>query len=51
MIVCLGTAISLFLSRHTRISPMDILRRLNVPSFAVMNLPDRDLLDIMTDIT
>ena len=51
MIVCLGTAISLFLSRHTRISPMDISRRLNLPSFAVMNLPDRDLLDIVTDIT
>lgn len=51
MIVCHGTVISLFLSRHTRISPMDILRRLNLPSFAVMNLPDRDLLDIVTDIT
>jgi len=26
-------------------------RRLNLLSFAVMNLPDRDLLDIVTDIT
>jgi hypothetical protein len=30
---------------------MDIWRRLILPSFAVMNLPDRDLLDIVTDIT
>ena len=49
--VCHGTVISLFLSRQTGISPMDIWRRLNLPSFAVMNLPDRDLLDIVTDIT
>ncbi len=41
--VCHGTVISLFLSRHTGISPMDIWRRLN--------LPERDLLDIVTDIT
>ena len=51
MIVCHGTVISLFLSRQTGISPMDIWRRLNLPSFAAMNLPERDLLDIVTDIT
>ncbi|MCH7801869.1 MAG: histidine phosphatase family protein [Chloroflexi bacterium] len=51
IVVCHGTVISLFLARHTGIDPMDIWPRLSLPSFAILKIPEYDLLDIVTDIT
>ncbi len=51
IVVCHGTVISLFLSRHTGTEPMDVWRRLTLPSFVVLKTPEFDLLDIVTNIT
>ena len=51
LVICHGTVISLFLSRHTGTEPMDVWRRLTLPSFVVLKTPEFDLLDIVTNIT
>jgi broad specificity phosphatase PhoE len=51
IVVCHGTVISLLLSRYSGTEPMDVWRRLTLPSFVVLKTPEFDLLDIVTNIT
>lgn len=51
IVICHGTVISLFLAHHNGVDPMEVWLRLGLPSFAILKLPEFDLLDIVTDIT
>lgn len=50
VIVAHGTVISLYVARHAGIAPYPFWRRLGLPSFAVLALPDRALLETVERI-
>ena len=49
-VVSHGTVISLLVARRTGLDPMEIWRGLTNPCYLVLELPDFDLLDIVSDI-
>ncbi|HSR29857.1 MAG TPA: histidine phosphatase family protein [Anaerolineae bacterium] len=50
-IVCHGTVISLFIARANHLDPFPFWKRLGLPAFAVLSLPDLDLLEVMAGPT
>ena len=44
VIVAHGTVISLFVAEHTGVRPFELWKRLGLPSFVVLSLPELDLL-------
>ena len=47
VIVAHGTVISLYVAQHTGVEPLPLWRRLGLPSFVVLSLPDLDILDVI----
>jgi len=46
-IVTHGTVLALFLARHTDRNPFDLWRQMQLPSYAILALPDLNLLDLI----
>jgi 2,3-bisphosphoglycerate-dependent phosphoglycerate mutase len=47
-IVSHGTVMTLFISRANHLDPLPFWKRLDLPAFAVLSLPDLDLLEVVT---
>ena len=47
VVVAHGTIISLYVARHAGVEPLPLWRRLGLPSFVVLSLPDLDMLDVV----
>ena len=47
VIVAHGTVITLYVAQHAGVEPMPLWRRLGLPSFVVLSLPDLDMLDVV----
>ncbi len=45
-----GTVITLLIARHNRVEPYQCWRRLGLPSFAVLSMPDMILLDTVVRV-
>jgi broad specificity phosphatase PhoE len=50
MIVAHGTVISLFVAQMAGLDPLDLWRRLDLPSFVVLSLPDYRMIEIVDQI-
>jgi broad specificity phosphatase PhoE len=49
-IVTHGTVLTLFVARATGIEPASFWKRLGLPAFAVMTLPERTLLEVVENV-
>jgi broad specificity phosphatase PhoE len=49
-IVAHGTVITLFIAAHAHIAPVPFWKRLSMPAFAVLSLPDLKLLEVVEHI-
>jgi broad specificity phosphatase PhoE len=47
VVVAHGTVISLYVARHAAVEPMPLWRRLGLPSFVVLSLPDLGMIDVV----
>ena len=47
VIVAHGTVITLYVAQHTGVEPLPLWRRLGLPSFVVLSLPDLGMLDVI----
>jgi hypothetical protein len=45
-----GTVISLFVAECARIDPYDLWRKLELPSYVVLSLPELQLLDVVGSV-
>lgn len=50
IVVAHGIVITLFIARHNRVEPYQCWRRLGLPSFAVLSIPDMMLLDTVVRV-
>lgn len=50
VVVAHGTVISLFVARHTRLDAYEYWRRLGMPAFAIMSVPDLTLLNTVPSV-
>ncbi len=50
IVVAHGTVITLLIARHNRVEPYQCWRRLGLPSFAVLSMPDMILLDTVVRV-
>lgn len=51
VVVCHSTVISLYAADVAGIDPFSLWQRLGLPSFVVMSLPDREILDVVEDVS
>ncbi len=50
VVVAHGTVISLYVARHAGVEPLPLWRRLGLPSFVVLSLPDLGMIDVIENV-